>query len=45
MSLSSREVLDGAQSRVWRQAENRMHTARALLWFLLATSEQKEAVR
>ena len=38
-------VLDGAQSRVWRQAENRMHTARALLWFLLATSEQKEAVR
>ncbi len=38
-------VLDGPQSRVWRQAENRMHTARALLWFLLASSEQKEAVR
>jgi len=38
-------VLDGPQSRVWRQAENRMHTARSLLWFLLASSEQKEAVR
>jgi ornithine carbamoyltransferase len=24
-------VLEGAQSRVWREAENRMHTARALL--------------
>jgi ornithine carbamoyltransferase len=38
-------VLDGTQSRVWRQAENRMHTARALLWFLLASDDQKEAVR
>jgi ornithine carbamoyltransferase len=38
------EVLDGAQSRVWRQAENRMHTARALLWFLLATPADKDAL-
>jgi ornithine carbamoyltransferase len=38
-------VLDGPQSRVWRQAQNRMHTARALLWYLLASNEQKEAVR
>ena len=29
----SDEVLEGPQSRVWRQAENRMHTARgALAW-------------
>jgi ornithine carbamoyltransferase len=27
-------VLDGRQSRVWRQAENRMHTARGLLLWL-----------
>lgn len=27
-------VLEGKQSRVWRQAENRMHTARGLLWWL-----------
>jgi ornithine carbamoyltransferase len=29
------EVLDGPQSRVWVQAENRMHTARGLLTWLL----------
>jgi ornithine carbamoyltransferase len=28
------EVLDGPQSRVWRAAENRMHTARAVLSWL-----------
>mgnify|MGYP001814671404 CR=1 FL=1 len=31
----TREVLDGASSRVWRQAENRMHAARGLLTFVL----------
>jgi len=31
----SHEVLEGAQSRVWRQAENRMHAARgAVAWIL-----------
>ena len=29
-------VIDGPQSRVWQQAENRMHTARGLLSFLLS---------
>ena len=29
------EVVDGPRSRVWEQAENRMHTARGLLLFLL----------
>ena len=29
------EVLDGPQSAVWQQAENRMHSQRALLEFLL----------
>lgn len=29
------DVLDGPQSRVWREAENRMHTARAVLWWLI----------
>lgn len=28
------EVLEGASSRVWRQAENRMHTARGLMAWL-----------
>ena len=27
-------VLDGRSSRIWSQAENRMHTARGLLWWL-----------
>ena len=30
------EVVDGDRSRVWRQAENRMHAARGLLGFLLS---------
>lgn len=30
------EVLDGPQSAVWQQAENRMHSARGLLSFLCA---------
>jgi len=30
------EVIDGPQSLVWKQAENRMHTARAALAFLLS---------
>jgi ornithine carbamoyltransferase len=30
----SQEVLEGPQSRVWRAAENRMHTARAVLSWL-----------
>ena len=38
------DVLDGARSRIWRQAANRMHTARALLWFLLATDADKAAL-
>jgi ornithine carbamoyltransferase len=29
------EVLDGPASRVWIQAENRLHTSQALLWNLL----------
>ena len=29
------EVIDGRQSRVWPQAENRMHAARGLLWWLV----------
>ncbi len=29
------EVLDGAQSRIWPQAENRMHAARGLLAWLM----------
>lgn len=28
-------VLDGPQSWVWQQATNRMHSARALIWFLM----------
>ncbi|MDX5400715.1 MAG: ornithine carbamoyltransferase, partial [Actinomycetes bacterium] len=31
----STEVLEGPQSRVWRQAENRMHAARGALTWLL----------
>ena len=29
------EVVDGPASRVWQQAENRMHAARALVWWLV----------
>lgn len=32
------EVLDGARSRVWPQAENRMHAARGLLAWLLGVA-------
>jgi ornithine carbamoyltransferase len=33
---ASASVIDGPQSRIWRQAENRMHAARGLLaWILL----------
>jgi ornithine carbamoyltransferase len=32
-------VIDGPNSAVWRQAENRMHTARgAMLWLTGATA-------
>jgi ornithine carbamoyltransferase len=37
------DVLDGPQSVVWQQAENRMHAARALLAELAAPSAGKEA--
>jgi ornithine carbamoyltransferase len=30
------EVIDGPQSRVWPEAENRMHAMRGLLWWLFA---------
>lgn len=33
------EVIDGAQSVVWDQAENRLHTQKALLEFLLLTEK------
>lgn len=29
------EVVDGSQSRVWAQAQHRMHSARGLIWWLL----------
>ena len=32
----AREVADGSQSRIWRQAENRMHTARGVFSWLAA---------
>ncbi|WP_420619613.1 ornithine carbamoyltransferase [Candidatus Poriferisocius sp.] len=35
---ASEEVLYGPQSRIWQQAENRMHAARGLLAFLLEAS-------
>jgi len=34
----SADVIDGGRSLVWAQAENRMHTARAALMFLLEVS-------
>lgn len=36
----TREVLDGSRSRIWRQAENRMHAARGLLAFVLGGAER-----
>ena len=36
----SAEVLDGAQSAVWQQAENRQHAQRALMEFLLQAAPQ-----
>jgi ornithine carbamoyltransferase len=37
----SAAVLDGPRSRVWDQAENRLHTQKALLTWLLDKSEQE----
>jgi ornithine carbamoyltransferase len=31
----SADVVDGPRSRIWPQAENRMHAARGLLWWLM----------
>jgi len=31
----SAEVIDGSQSAVWDEAENRLHTQKALMEFLL----------
>jgi len=36
----SAEVIDGAQSRVWDQAENRLHTQKALLAMLMGPSDR-----
>ncbi|MEN3002435.1 MAG: ornithine carbamoyltransferase [Armatimonadota bacterium] len=35
------EVLDGEQSAVWDQAENRLHTQKALLALMLSASERR----
>jgi ornithine carbamoyltransferase len=35
----SAEVADGPASRIWQQAENRMHAARAVFWWLLDQAE------
>ena len=32
---ASASVVDGPQSRIWEQAENRMHAARGALWWLI----------
>lgn len=37
------EVIDGPRSLVWEQAENRLHTQKALLTHLLADGASKEA--
>lgn len=38
------DVIDGPRSAVWDQAENRLHTARGLLLFLLDTSGRTAAL-
>ena len=39
----SAEVLEGASSHIWRQAENRMHAMRGLLAFLLGEAGGRPA--
>ena len=36
----SEEVLEGPQSRVWDQAENRLHAQKALMAFLMGESKR-----
>ena len=38
-------VIDGGQSRVWDQAENRLHTALALLYTLITGDAAGDLVR
>jgi ornithine carbamoyltransferase len=35
----TQEVLDSSYSRIWKQAENRMHSARGVIAFLLSSEE------
>jgi ornithine carbamoyltransferase len=37
----SGEVIDGPQSRVWDEAENRLHAQKALIEFLLTDSRSR----
>ncbi len=39
------EVVDGDRSRVWIQAENRMHAARGLLWWLMEQGAARQGDR
>ena len=39
---ASAEVVDGPRSRIWAEAENRMHTARGLLAWLLGANGVEE---
>jgi ornithine carbamoyltransferase len=34
------DAVDGPRSRIWRQAENRMHAARGALWWLMEQAAQ-----
>lgn len=36
------EVMDGPQSRIWDQAENRLHAQKALLEFLMSSKNRRE---